>query len=205
MVAMPLDWIRQFIARPRTTITKKQYIERAKDLARRAKDIQFVAEALKKTRKQNGRSRKWRKNYSAVQSQVQVLMDDNDQLERVYPQGEDPQASWVLTVMGYWLKLLAGCVTLALTVCWILQVILYVLIDPPVSPFLNDAFIGANEVFALFGTILFGIFVFYLQGCVIKVRRMGGVNNGALHASPPRRLSLLTPDLHDDRGTSNSG
>jgi len=205
MVAMPLDWIRQFIARPRTTITKKQYIERAKDLARRAKDIQFVAEALKKTRKQNGRSRKWRKNYSAVQSQVQVLMDDNDQLERVYPQGEDPQAAWVLTVMGYWLKLLAGCVTLALTVCWILQVILYVLIDPPVSPFLNDAFIGANEVFALFGTILFGIFVFYLQGCVIKVRRMGGVNNGALHASPPRRLSLLTPDLHDDRGTSNSG
>ena len=77
--------------------------------------------------------------------------------------------------MGYWLKLLAGCVTLALTVCWILQVILYVLIDPPVSPFLNDAFIAANDVFALFGTILFGIFVFYLQGCVIKVRRMGGV------------------------------
>lgn len=195
MVSLPLDWIRQFISRPRTTITKKQYIERAKDLARRAKDIQFVAEALKKDRKQNGRSRKWRKNYSAVQSQVQVLMDDNDQLERVYPQGEDPAATWVMVVMGYWLKLFAGVAALALTVCWILQIILYVLIDPPVSPFLNDAFISANDVFALFGTILFGIFVFYLQGCVVKGNFKFGLNFLVFRVHPIKRGATVMSSM----------
>lgn len=195
MVALPLDWIRQFISRPRTTITKKQYIERAKDLARRAHDIQFVAEALKKDRRQNGRSRKWRKNLSAVQSQVQVLMEDNDQLERVYPQGEDPAASWVMTVMGYWLKLFAGVAALALTICWILQVILYVLIDPPVSPFLNDAFIAANDVFALFGTILFGLFVFYLQGAVIKGNFKFGLNFLLFRVHPIKRGATVMSSM----------
>ena len=195
LVALPLDWIRQFISRPRTTITKKQYIERAKDLARRAKDIQFVAEALKKDRRQNGRSRKWRKNYSAVQSQVQVLMEDNEQLERVYPQGEDPAATWVLVVMGYWLKLFAGVGALALTICWILQVILYVLIDPPVSPFLNDAFISANNVFALFGTILFGLFVFYLQGTVIKGNFKFGLNFLLFRVHPIKRGATVMSSM----------
>lgn len=39
LVALPLDWIRQFISRPTKTITKSEYIARARDIARRAKDI----------------------------------------------------------------------------------------------------------------------------------------------------------------------
>lgn len=39
LVALPLDWIRQFIGRPTKTITKSEYITRARDIARRAKDI----------------------------------------------------------------------------------------------------------------------------------------------------------------------
>jgi LMBR1 domain-containing protein 1 len=138
MITLPMDWIRQFISRPRTTITKNQYIERAKDLARRAKDIQFVAEGMKKQRKESGRSRKWRKNYSALQNQVTVL---DAQLERVYPQGEDPSYSWAITVMLYWVKLVLGVFALAITITWVLQIILYILIDPPVTPLLNTAFI----------------------------------------------------------------
>ena len=141
MITLPMDWIRQFISRPRTTITKNQYIERAKDLARRAKDIQFVAEGMKKQRKESGRSRKWRKNYSALQNQVTVLEEDHAQLERVYPQGEDPSYSWAITVMLYWVKLVLGVFALAITITWVLQIILYILIDPPVTPLLNTAFI----------------------------------------------------------------
>ena len=37
IVTLPLDWIRQFIGRPKATITRSQYIDRARDLARRAK------------------------------------------------------------------------------------------------------------------------------------------------------------------------
>ncbi len=176
MVALPLDWIRQFISRPRTTITNKQYVERAKDLAHRAKDIQYVANGLKKEKKERGRSRKWRKNYSALQNQVTVLEEDNEQLERVFPQGEDPAYSWAITVMMYWVKLFVGVLALAVSITWVLQIILYMLIDPPVTPFLNTAFIDANNVFPLFGTILFGIFVFYLQGTVLKGNFKFGLN-----------------------------
>jgi len=96
---------------------------------------------MKKQRKESGRSRKWRKNYSALQNQVTVLEEDHAQLERVYPQGEDPSYSWAITVMLYWVKLVLGVFALAITITWVLQIILYILIDPPVTPLLNTAFI----------------------------------------------------------------
>lgn len=37
IVMLPMDWIREFIGRPKATITRSQYIDRARDLARRAK------------------------------------------------------------------------------------------------------------------------------------------------------------------------
>ena len=57
------------------------------------------------------------------------------------PQSEDPDYKWVLTVMGFWLKFFGGLLGLVLSVCWVLQIILYILIDPPVTPLLNSLFI----------------------------------------------------------------
>jgi hypothetical protein len=37
--AAPIDWIFQYIRRPKAVITKSEYIERARGLAMRAKDI----------------------------------------------------------------------------------------------------------------------------------------------------------------------
>jgi hypothetical protein len=56
-------------------------------------------------------------------------------------QSEDPDYKWVLTVMGFWLKFFGGLLGLVLSICWILQIILYILIDPPVTPLLNEVFI----------------------------------------------------------------
>lgn len=55
-------------------------------------------------------------------------------------QGEDPDYKWTLTVMGFWLKLFLGLVGIAISVTWLLQIILYILISPPVSPLLNTLF-----------------------------------------------------------------
>ena len=176
LVTLPFDWIREFITRPRAVISRAQYIERARDLSRRAKDIMEVAEALRRQERSSGRSRKWRKNYAALQVQVSVLEDDQAQLETVFPQGEDPSYNWTITVIMYWVKLVAGILALALTVAWVLQIILYILIDPPVTPLLNDLFRAANDVFPLFGTLLFGLFVFYLQAAVIKGNFRFGLN-----------------------------
>lgn len=202
IVTLPLDWIRSWIGRPRATITRSQYIDRARDLARRAKDILALADALKREERERGRSWRWRRNIKALNTQLLVLEEDEQQLELVYPQvwgpcdawkagavvgggglmqaaaaaapsclaeqrlwlladadcsthpptlplhpshqpwqSEDPDYRWVLTVMGFWLKLFGGLLGLALSICWVLQIILYILIDPPVSPLLNDVFI----------------------------------------------------------------
>jgi LMBR1 domain-containing protein 1 len=176
LVTLPMDWIREFITRPRSVISKAQYIERARDLARRAKDIKLVAEGLRREERTQGRSRKWRRNYNALQAQVEILEEDQQQLETVFPQGEDPAYSWTVTVIMYWVKLIGGIIALAITVAWCLQIILYILIDPPVTPLLNDLFLAANGVFPLFGTFLFAVFVFYLQAAVIKGNFKFGLN-----------------------------
>lgn len=176
LVALPIDWIRQFIRRPRATITRSQYIDRARDLARRAKDILGLADALKREERERGRSWRWRRNTKALHNQLLVLEEDEAALELVYPQvkgggarvrvawgycpvaasrlyrqadqahthtlqSEDPDYKWVLTVLGFWLMLFGGLLGLALSICWVLQIILYVLIDPPVTPLLNEVFI----------------------------------------------------------------
>lgn len=186
IVMLPMDWIREFIGRPKATITRSQYIDRARDLARRAKDILALADALKREERERGRGWRWRRNAKALNAQLLVLEEDEKQLEMVYPQSEDPDYKWVLTVMGFWLKFFGGLLGLVLSVCWVLQIILYILIDPPVTPLLNSLFIKANDVFPLFGTLLFGLFAFYLQLAVVKGNFKFGLNLLLFRVHPMR-------------------
>jgi len=79
-------------------------------------------------------------------------------------QGEDPDYSWAVTVMLFYLKLLLGVVSVVLSICWLVQVVLYMFTYPPISPFLNNFFITLDHVFPLFGTVAFTVFCFYLIG-----------------------------------------
>lgn len=163
LVALPMDSIRAFLGRPRQCITKAAYQERARDLGIRAVEIRGMAETLRREARERGRGWRWRKHAKALDNQMLLLEQDEEQLVTVYPRGEDPEYKWTMTVMGFYVKLAGGLLALALTITWLLQIILYVLISPPVSPLLNEAFIKAGNVFPLFGVILFGIWVFYLQ------------------------------------------
>lgn len=191
MVALPIDWIRQFIGRPRATIPRSQYVLRAQDLARRAKDIKMLAEALKKEERARGRGLKWRRNLRAVENQLLLLEEDEAQLEEVFPQGEDPEAKWVWTVFGFWFRFICGIIAIGLTTCWVLQIILYILISPPVTPLLNQLFIEADNVFPLFGTVLFALFVFYLQVATMKGNFKFGLNALLFRVHPMRRGATI--------------
>ena len=79
-------------------------------------------------------------------------------------QSDDPGYVWALTVLGFWLKLAVGVVGTILSICWLLQVILYNFVSPPTSPFLAQVFITLDGIFPLFGTLAFAIFCFYLIG-----------------------------------------
>ncbi|GBG26649.1 LIMR family protein DDB_G0293610 [Hondaea fermentalgiana] len=76
-----------------------------------------------------------------------------------------------------WCKLIGGILAAILSLLWVLQIILYNLVRSPYGPegvpaeyFLNVMFNAASKEihFALVGTILIGVFTFYLLFCVMK-------------------------------------
>ena len=79
-------------------------------------------------------------------------------------QGEDPDYMWAITVMWFYAKLLFGMLGVVLSVCWLVQVIVYIFIHPPATPFLNAMFTRLDKVFGLFGVAAFALFCFYIIG-----------------------------------------
>ena len=51
-----------------------------------------LAEVLKREEREQGKGRRWRKNFRALQNQMLLLEEDEEQLELVYPQvGSQPE------------------------------------------------------------------------------------------------------------------
>ncbi|KAK9823563.1 hypothetical protein WJX72_003814 [[Myrmecia] bisecta] len=175
-VALPMDMIRQFLGRPRSTISRSEYIQKAKRLGIRAREIKDLATKLRKEDREMGRGRKWRKNFRMLNSQLAALEEDETALELVFPQGEDPDYMWAVTVILFWLKGLFGCISVVLSLAWLIQTVLYIFVYPPITPFLNDLFTKLDSAFPLFGTVAFAIFCFYLIAVTIKGCMKVGLN-----------------------------
>ncbi|KAL3139538.1 hypothetical protein ABBQ38_003861 [Trebouxia sp. C0009 RCD-2024] len=186
LVALPMDMIREFLGRPKTTIPKSEYMTRAKAMGNKAKGIMETAAKLRKEDREVGRGRKWRQNYRLLNKEVLLLEEEEKKLELVYPQSTDPDYAWAVTVMIFYLKGMFGVVGVVLSVCWLLQILLYIFVYPPVTPFLNILFIKLDGAFPLFGTVAFGIFCFYLIGCVIKGATKVGLNLVVFTVHPMR-------------------
>ncbi|WVY99923.1 hypothetical protein V8G54_025993 [Vigna mungo] len=94
------------------------------------------------------------------------------------------EATWALTVIGYLAKLVLrilgfydfhvssnlrfeNCAWLIVSVSWVGHIIIYLLVDPPISPFLNEVFIKLDNIWGLLGTPAFAFFCFYLILVVI--------------------------------------
>ncbi|GMH57178.1 hypothetical protein TrRE_jg3308, partial [Triparma retinervis] len=65
-------------------------------------------------------------------------------------------------------KLFLGIISLILSLLWVVQICIFILPSPPLTPFLNDYFQWFDTWFPLFGVLSVGIFAVYLQFCVIK-------------------------------------
>ena len=65
-------------------------------------------------------------------------------------------------------KLFFGIISIILSVVWILQIIIYMLFNPPLYGFLNNYFSWFDQWFPLFGTISVAIFALYLLLAVAK-------------------------------------
>ncbi|KAK6919614.1 LMBR1-like membrane protein [Dillenia turbinata] len=85
------------------------------------------------------------------------------------------ETAWALTILGYLAKLVLGILGLIASGAWVAHIVIYLLIDPPLSPFLNDAFIKLDDIWGLLGTVAFAFFCFYLLVAVIDGAMMFGL------------------------------
>ncbi|KAK9159070.1 hypothetical protein Scep_005644 [Stephania cephalantha] len=175
IACLPLGLIFSFIRRPKAVITRSQYIKEATELGKKAKELKKAADALHQEERSGSKGRKWRKNVKAVEKELLLLEEDVKALEEMYPQGEKAETTWALTVIGYLAKLVLGVLGLIVSVAWVAHIIIYLLIDPPLSPFLNEVFIKLDSAWGLLGTVAFAFFCFYLLVAVIAGAMMLGL------------------------------
>lgn len=64
--------------------------------------------------------------------------------------------------------LICGIISTFLSICWVLQIVLYVLPDPAAHPLLNSYFRWFDGWFPMFGVLSVAIFSFYLLICALK-------------------------------------
>uniref|UniRef100_A0A1D1YBC5 LIMR family protein At5g01460 n=1 Tax=Anthurium amnicola TaxID=1678845 RepID=A0A1D1YBC5_9ARAE len=172
---LPLGLIFSFIRRPKAVITRSQYIKEATEMGKRARELKKAADALHQEERSGSKGRKWRKNVKAVEKELLLLEDDVKALEEMYPQGEKAETTWALTVLGYLAKLILGTLGFIVSVAWVAHIIIYLLVDPPLSAFLNEVFIKLDDVWGLLGTAAFAFFCFYLLLAVIAGAMMLGL------------------------------
>ncbi|XP_074270604.1 LIMR family protein At5g01460-like [Silene latifolia] len=175
IASLPLSLLFAFIRRPKAVITRSQYIKEATELGKKAKDLKKAADALRQEEKGGSKGRKWRKNVKAVEKELHLLEEDVKALEEMYPQGEKAETAWALTVLGYLAKLILGVLGLIVSVAWIAHIVIYLIIRPPLSPFLNYVFIKLDDVWGLLGTAAFAFFCFYLLIAVVAGATMLGL------------------------------
>ncbi|XP_020219982.1 LIMR family protein At5g01460 [Cajanus cajan] len=175
IACLPLGLIFSFIRRPKAVITRSQYIKEATELGKKARELKKAAEALRQEEKSGSKGRKFRKNVKEVEKELFQLEEDVKLLEEIYPQGEKAETTWALTVLGYLAKLVLGVLGLIVSVAWVAHIIIYLLIDPPLSSFLNEVFIKLDDVWGLLGTAAFAFFCFYLLLAVIAGAMMLGL------------------------------
>ncbi|KAL8039172.1 hypothetical protein ABFX02_10G017300 [Erythranthe guttata] len=175
IACLPLGLIFSFVRRPKAVITRSQYIKEATELGKKARELKKAADALHQEERSGNKGRKWRKNVKSVEKEVLLLEEDVKSLEEMYPQGEKAETSWAMTVLGYLAKLVLGVIGLIVSVAWIAHIVIYLLIDPPLSAFLNEVFIKLDDIWGLLGTAAFAFFCFYLLLAVIAGAMMLGL------------------------------
>ena len=168
MMAIPIDAVKSFAFRPVKVMAKSEYIKVATQIAEQTRAVVAEAREVQKEERGTGKTRKTRKALTKINAKLAALEDDEITLQKMYPQGEDRDVSWTITVMGYYLHLATGLLCGVLSLMWMLHIVLYMFPDPPLTPFLNDLFVALDGTFGLFGTAAFALFCFYLIMCVIK-------------------------------------
>ncbi|KNC53710.1 LIMR family protein [Thecamonas trahens ATCC 50062] len=163
MIALPVDLVRDFVDRPRR-IPLDVLAHRKVEIGVQASRLLAEGEELaRRTREKGGkRNRKDRKAYAKFEKKV-YLLEKNFKKNVVAHSRANTRHPW-----WYVFDLVLGIFCGLASFLWVLHIILYMMVDPPASPFLNDMFIDLDKAFPLFGTSAYALFTLFLLWAVIK-------------------------------------
>jgi len=167
LAALPMDLINAFRKRPKP-ISLQEYAKFKLKIGSRAQKLLEIGNKLQeKLSKHGGRpkTRSEKRQYNKFRANVFLLEEDFMRLETSYNRGIGPR---ILRVFWDYTQLLFGILGVFISILWWLQIILFVIATPPVTPLLNQMFTALDSVFGLFGTAFYALFAFYLLWCVIK-------------------------------------
>lgn len=179
MAALPLDLLLAFVDRPRH-MDAVEFAEAQVLLRDRVNELVAVGELIKLEKDERAKegdggkkggyfSREARK---AAAEEKKTLLQFK---QAVYLLEEDAEdfANCTANYKNFnplipIASLLLGICAFLISLVWLLHIILYVLPDPPVTPFLNAYFQWFDRWFPLFGVLSVTIFSFYLLLCGVK-------------------------------------
>jgi len=172
MASLPVDLVLKYVNRP-IVLSPKELEKQKIDIQTRTKELVKIGTDLKNTReaaakhKTDWRARNKNKaedrvNANKFKQMVYVLEDEMESWEASRGQDTDYNPLW-----PYMALILGGFCGL-LSLLWFLHIILYMLVSPHASLFLNAYFIQFEAWFPLFGTLSVALFSFYLIACVIS-------------------------------------
>jgi LMBR1 domain-containing protein 1 len=175
--ALPLDLLMTWFNRPKP-LNLAQWAQDKLELGRRATALIEIGNSIRNDAK-GRKGRKEKKIYNKFKVAVFLLENDFEKLRIAFKEkGGSP--------IKYWSIGFAGMVCTVLSICWFLHLILYQLVKPPVSPFLNDLLRSADLTFSLFGTMLYAAFALHLMWCVMKGNMKFGLRLFFLPIHPMR-------------------
>ncbi|KAH8092023.1 LMBR1-like membrane protein [Aureococcus anophagefferens] len=111
------------------------------------------------TRKQNARDQVKVNKFAQM---VFILETEVEELEIISGRAKDYEP---LVYVGY---LLLGVVAAVHSLLWVVHIIVYMLVDPAPTPFLNDYLIQFSSWYPLFGSLACALFTFYLLCATMK-------------------------------------
>ena len=145
---------------------KLQIQSRTVELMELGQMIQVQQKEFKKE-KRTRRERKKRSKLDTItlnkfKQMVYVLEKDHDDMQICHTQFKKHNP------LVPYMKLFFGFLGGLLSLLWLLQIILFMMSDPPIDPFLNNYFMWFDKWFPLFGTLSVLVFTMYLLACVAK-------------------------------------
>ena len=180
LVSLPIDLVKSFLYRPRY-IPKETYLRLREEYRNRVNELYGLGEKMQKDRKKYDEKYSGMGYYSRYQqnsAQRTFLLEFKKQVAQVEADLEDLRVcheAWTsYNPLIPYVKLFLGFVSACLSICWVLQVVLYIL--PQYRPtgasivptyFLNTLITWGllYSGFALIGVIFIALFGLYLFIC----------------------------------------